>query len=171
MKRKLVFICLLFCCILFFGACSNLTTSDYLRIHIRANSNAEVDQDIKYTVREKIVDIITPLIIDVKSKEDVVAILNSNLQVLEKEINDLLKEKGFDYFANIEIKQELFPTRYYGDYVLPGDYYDAIIVNLGSGSGDNWWCVVYPPLCFVESENQKVVYKSKLWEIIKQFFY
>jgi len=170
MKRKLVFILLIFLSLSMFGGCSSLNTSDYLRIHIRANSNAEIDQNIKYVVKEKIVEIITPLIVDLKSKEEVVFVLEDNIMKLEHETDEVLKEKGFNYTSNIEINKELFPTRYYGEYLLPSDYYDAIIVELGSGSGDNWWCVVYPPLCFVENDNQKVVYKSKLWEIIKQFF-
>lgn len=170
MKKKLVFILIIFLSFLFLGACSNIQAEDYLRIHIRANSNAEIDQKVKYVVKDKIVEIITPIIENLKSKNEVVVALKNNIENLENETNKLLKNKGFNYVSKIEILEELFPTRYYGEYLLPSDYYDAIIVSLGSGSGDNWWCVVYPPLCFVESDNQKVVYKSKLWEIIKQFF-
>ena len=154
-----------------FSGCSLFSASnDVVRIHIRANSNAEIDQKVKYVVKDKIVEIITPIIENLKSKNEVVIALKNNIENLENETNKLLKNKGFNYVSKIEILEELFPTRYYGEYLLPSDYYDAIIVSLGSGSGDNWWCVVYPPLCFVESDNQKVVYKSKLWEIIKQFF-
>ena len=170
MKRKLLFILIIFLSLTGLGACTSISAKDYLRIHIRANSNAEIDQKIKYVVKEKIVEIITPIIEDLDTKNEVVRALQNSIEKLENETNILLEKNGFNYVSNIEIKEELFPTRYYGEYLLPSDYYDAIIVSLGTGSGDNWWCVVYPPLCFVESENQKVVYKSKLWEIIKKFF-
>ena len=67
------------------------------------------------------------------------------------------------------IRNEKFPTRVYGELTLDCGYYDALIINLGSGKGDNWWCVVYPPLCFT-GEGQNYVYKSKIHEIIKRFY-
>ena len=99
-----------------------------------------------------------------------VQILEANFNGMERVADKVLKDNGFNYKSHIEINNELFPTRYYGEFLLESDYYDALIVNLGTGSGDNWWCVVYPPLCFVENSSEKVVYKSKILEIIKQFF-
>ena len=170
MKKKLIFIAMLFLSFSVLSACSEIQAKDYLRIHIRANSNAEIDQEVKYLVKDEIVEFISPLIEDLDSKEKVVMVLQKNISQMKDAVDKRLLQNGFQYKSNIEIKEELFPTRYYGDYLLPSDYYDAIILNLGSGSGDNWWCVVYPPLCFVETENKNVVYKSKLWEIIKKFF-
>ena len=55
--------------------------------------------------------------------------------------------------ANVKFQNEFFPTRVYGDYVLEADFYDALIIELGNASGDNWWCVFYPPLCFLNSKD------------------
>mgnify|MGYP002521854701 CR=1 FL=1 len=83
------------------------------------------------------------------------------------------KQAGLNYKSNIKIDREVFPTRTYEGYTLESGIYDAIIVELGSAKGNNWWCVIYPPLCFTNyssANNQSVVYKSKIWGIIKQFF-
>ena len=83
----------------------------------------------------------------------------------------VLRSNGLAYKSTAQIKKENFPTRVYDEVVFEQGEYDALIVNLGSGSGDNWWCVVYPPLCFVGGEfvGEKVVYKSKLQEIVENF--
>ena len=79
----------------------------------------------------------------------------------------MLKNAGFNYHSKVAVRNELFPTRVYGDFTLEEGFYDALIVELGEAKGDNWWCVVYPPLCFTGTENIK--YKSKILEIINSF--
>ena len=81
----------------------------------------------------------------------------------------MLKKNGKNYVCTAQIKTEEFPTRVYEDLTLERGFYDALILNLGSGKGDNWWCVVYPPLCFV-GEGTGYVYKSKLLAIINSFY-
>ena len=84
-----------------------------------------------------------------------------------------MQGEGFDYFADATILKEYFPTRTYDDVTLYDGEYDALIINLGSAKGDNWWCLVYPPLCFVaeyDLTNSNIVYRSKLLEIIQSFF-
>ena len=150
-----------------------LQNADYLRIHIRANSNSEQDQNVKYEIKDKMVEFLTPKIAFCSTKEQVVQMISNNKQELVLLANNLLKEKGFEYTANIKIDSEVFPSRTYECYTLQSGVYDAIIVELGSAVGNNWWCVVYPPLCFVnccDNSSQNFVYKSKIWEIIKQFF-
>ena len=152
---------------------NTLQNADYLRIHIRANSNDIDDQNIKYTIKDAMVKFLTPKLAFCTSKQQVVEMITNNKQQLENLANSTLKEQGFDYVAKIKIDSEMFPTRTYEGYTLQSGVYDAIIVELGSASGNNWWCVMYPPLCFVNysAENsQNIVYKSKIWEIIKQFF-
>ncbi len=156
--------------IFLFTGCS-LSLSDknsYLRIHIRANSNSEEDQNIKYKVRDLVVTYITPKVENIQSKDEVVDLLNSENKSLTLIINEFLRQNGFDYDCNISINNEFFPTRTYDDLTLDADYYDALIINLGSGAGNNWWCVVYPPLCF--KGEGKVVYKSKIKEIIEKIW-
>ena len=95
--------------------------------------------------------------------------LKENLGELKKIADGILETNGYDYKSTVKLNCEEFPTRSYGELTLEKGFYDALIVNLGSGEGDNWWCVVYPPLCFVNG-NAPYVYKSKLLEIIDEFF-
>ena len=100
-------------------------------------------------------------------------LLEENLSNIECVADNVLLENGFNYKSKAELNEEYFPTRSYGEYTLENGFYDALIVNLGSGNGDNWWCVVYPPLCFIGSEGtygKNIKYKSKLVEIIQNFF-
>ena len=115
----------------------------YLRVHIRANSNRAEDQAI-----EKI---------------------GANLDGATRVAEATLKKYGYTYGARASIREEEFPTRIYKDTTLAAGVYDALILELGTGEGDNWWCVVYPPLCF-GGGNCKIEYKSKISEIIKKFF-
>lgn len=149
------------------------TEYEYLRIHIRANSNSNADQKIKFDIKNDIVNFLTPYLSEAETKEDAIKIIQSNLKVLEVLVDNNLEQNNFDYKSSCEIKKENFPTRYYDNYVLEEGEYDALIITLGEGEGDNWWCVVYPPLCFVNknvTEEQDIVYNSRLLGIIKKFF-
>lgn len=154
--------------LLLFSGCTNNQNDSYLRIHIRANSNLECDQNIKYKVRDLVVEYVTPYVKDCKSKDEVKKVLNQQNAEMTLIINEFLQENNFDYGCNIAINEEFFPTRTYEDLTLEEDYYDALIINLGSGKGDNWWCVVYPPLCF--KGEGKIVYKSKIKELINKIW-
>ncbi len=167
--KKYILILFLPIIILFCG-CSNTFSAknSYLRIHIRANSNSEVDQNIKYKIRDLVVTYVTPKVSDCKSKQGVIDLLNNENYKMTLIIDEFLRDNGFDYGCNIAINNEFFPTRSYDDLTLEADYYDALIINLGSGSGNNWWCVVYPPLCF--KGEGKIVYKSKIKEIIEKIW-
>ena len=87
-----------------------------------------------------------------------------NESAVKRLIDGFLIKKGFNYRSRVEIRNEKFPTRVYEDLTLEAGYYDALIIELGEGKGDNWWCVVYPPLCFTGGENVK--YRSKIYELI-----
>ncbi len=143
--------------------------TEYLRIHVRANSNGEVDQSVKYVVKDKIVEYLTPYIAECDTKQKAEVLLENNLDQIEQVANRTLKASGFNYVATAKVKREEFPTRVYGDLELEGGIYDALIIELGSGKGDNWWCVVYPPLCFT-GQGKSVVYRSKILEIISDFY-
>lgn len=179
MKKIAMISTFLLVLVLMIGVClqNNVKTKDencdYLRIHIRANSNEQVDQDIKFVIKDQFVCFLTPKIADCKEKKDVIDIISKNKQSLENLANSTLKQNGFDYVSNIKIDKEYFPTRTYQGYTLESGIYDAMIVELGTAQGNNWWCVIYPPLCFANYSAQNgtnVVYKSKILEIIKKFF-
>jgi len=140
---------------------------EYLRIHIRANSNSEEDQNIKYEIRDVVVTYLTPFIAKCETKEQAEQMLLSQKANLEYIINSFLSDSGFNYKSDVSLKNEKFPTRVYEDETLEAGYYDAVIIGLGTATGDNWWCVIYPPLCFTSGEN--ITYRSKILEIIRKF--
>lgn len=143
--------------------------ADYLRIHIRADSNEEEAQRVKYLVRDDVVAYLTPLVSQADEKEEAMRLLEENLSGIEKTANEVLKREGFHYFCKARLKAEEFPTRIYGNYTLEEGRYDALILELGRAQGDNWWCVVYPPLCFAGNENVEVRYKSIIAEKIEHW--
>ena len=144
------------------------TNTEYLRIHIRANSNQEIDQTVKYAVKEKIVKYLTPYIAECKTKAQAEDMLKNNLKSIQAVADKTLREKGFSYSSKASVRVEEFPTRVYGGLELEKGFYKALIIELGEGSGDNWWCVVYPPLCFTGGECG-YVYKSKILDIVNDF--
>ena len=147
----------------------NTQENEYLRIHIRADSNGEKAQSVKYFVRDKIVEYLTPLVAFYPDKASALQGVETHLPQIEQVARKALKEKGFVYGARATLKREAFPSRVYDGALLPAGEYDALIIYLGSGQGDNWWCVVYPPLCFASPSGGNVVYKSKIMEIIRKF--
>ncbi len=140
----------------------NQKEEDYLRIHIRANSNSEYDQQIKYKVKDTVVTALKPIVDSIDSKDNMMEVLQNNVQTLKNIIDNKLRELGQSYTSNVKICEEKFPTRSYEELTLGAGVYDAIIIELGSGEGDNWWCVAYPPLCFVtaEGDGENIEYKS-----------
>ena len=145
---------------------------EYLRLHIRANSNTVVDQNVKYEIKDMMVNYLTPYLCNVSSKKQAEKIVESHSYILENKCGEILKNKGFNYSVNICFRNEYFPTRTYNNTTLESGYYDAVIVELGCAEGDNWWCVMYPPLCFVnKNENAtQIKYKSKVVEWFNKLF-
>ena len=143
--------------------------TEYLRIHVRANSNEQVDQQVKYKVKDEVVKFITPYAAECVNKQTAMKIISGILPEIESVCDRVLKENGFSYTSRAQVRAEQFPTRVYGDVTLESGIYDALIIELGSGTGDNWWCVIYPPLCFT-SATQDVEYRSIIYDIIHKFF-
>ena len=175
MKKIIMLIAVLLLVVL---CCSGLNgangevSQDVLRIHIRANSNDVSDQNVKYAVKRAIVDYLTPYLAQAETKQHAMQIVSVHLQEINHVANEVLLQNGFDYQCNSMLCNEVFPTRSYDGVVFKSGVYDALIVNLGSGNGDNWWCVVYPPLCFVPSQssgNGNVVFKWKILDIINNW--
>lgn len=145
----------------------SVSANAYLRVHIRADSNETEAQAVKYKVRDEVVEYLTPIVAACETKEEAVSEIEKNLGGIERVAKSVLQRNGFSYKARASVRKEEFPSRVYEGVTLEAGVYDALILELGSGKGDNWWCVVYPPLCFTGSSN--VVYKSKIAEIIKRF--
>ena len=166
-KSIVVFSIIVIVLVAIFASIYKDVDKSYLRIHIRANSNAEVDQLIKYTIKDEIVTMLTPLVVGCTSFDEVKNVLEQNLENINRVADRVLSQKGLLYTAKSKLSTEMFPTRKYNEFVLEEGVYDALIVELGEAKGDNWWCVIYPPLCFTSTKNgSNVVYKSRIIDMI-----
>lgn len=116
-----------------------------VRLHILANSDNESDQAVKLKVRDKMLEKISAYEAD--SKEEALLRIEEEKEELIAVARNTLEENGFYYDVNIEIGVEEYPTRYYDDFSLPAGSYTSVRVIIGEGEGQNWWCVLYPPLC------------------------
>lgn len=121
-----------------------------LRLHVIANSDSVYDQEVKLMVRDKIVQSLEVYIGDAKTKEEAMQGISLHLAQIEADCNEVLAPLA-SYTAKPILAKSEFPTRSYGDLVLPAGEYDALRIVLGAGEGKNWWCVLFPPLCFVDA--------------------
>ena len=170
MKKFCISICLIVIIILT-AACGldsgSHTEREYLRIHVRANSDSDEDQKVKYAVKDAVVAYLTPLVAECGTKDAATDMIIKKSRDIERLTDEVLRSNGFYYGCSVLVRNEKFPTRVYEDVTLESGYYSAVIIELGRAEGKNWWCVVYPPLCFTSGKN--VVYRSKIKEIIEEF--
>ena len=122
-------------------------SGELIRLHVTANSDSPQDQQIKLLVRDAVLEQAQLLLEAVHSRDEAKLVLSENLGSLEETANQALEHSGSRQKARVTLSRELFGTRVYDGFSLPGGYYDALRVNIGSGSGHNWWCVVYPQIC------------------------
>ncbi len=136
-----------------------------IRFHVIANSDSEEDQALKLKVRDRIIDKMSIKLEKAESLDQARDILNSSIEEVNSIAREVIIEEGFDYDVNTMLSNENFPDKIYGDYVFPQGTYEAYRVIIGSGEGQNWWCVMFPPLCFVD-ESKNIVDTKKLDENI-----
>lgn len=156
MKKILPFILLflLFIMFTFFSlenyvhAVSEDLSKSFFRLHILANSDSKEDQELKLKVRDKILEYMNKQ--DFKNKKDAINYVQKNISSFTKIAQDTILENGYNYSVNIDIGNFYFPTKYYGNISLPAGYYDGIKIEIGDAKGQNWWCSLFPPLCFVD---------------------
>ena len=170
MKKKLNFIFILTILVFIYIALlsfnyskavsSNLSDSVF-RLHIIANSDSSEDQELKLKVRDNIINYMNTLTSSSSDKKDVISMVNNHLDSFKEIALNTLKENGYNYDVNIEIGNFNFPTKTYGDISLPAGNYDALKIEIGDAIGQNWWCVLFPPLCFVNSSTGVVPDDSK----------
>lgn len=145
--------------------------NECIRIHVRANSNNAIDQSVKYQVKDSIVEYLTPYVSGATTFDEAKNIVGTKLQEVERVANQVLVNNGFYYGVRANLTREQFPARKYDGYTLEAGVYDALIVELGDGVGDNWWCVLFPPLCFSpKGSGNTIEYKSKLAELCQSIF-
>ena len=138
------------CAYSYVNAVSQNLSDSVFRLHVIANSDSDEDQNLKYIVRDKLIEYLNTKTKDYSSKNDVVNFAKQNLNELKKIAEDTIKAQGYSYPVEIEIGNFEFPTKKYGDISFPAGFYDALRVKIGKAEGQNWWCVMFPPLCFVD---------------------
>ena len=165
-KRYLIMIILLILYILIYSisyansTISNLS-NNLFRLHVIANSDSDYDQNLKYAVRDNLISYMNNICINTSSKEEALNIANEHLYDLYKISQNTIIEHGYNYDVKISIGNYPFPTKKYGDISLPSGNYDALKVEIGEAKGKNWWCVMFPSLCFVDISNGIVPEESK----------
>ncbi len=170
--KKLLFLCILFTIYIYISAYSYVKavstglSNNVFRLHIIANSDSIEDQNLKYIIRDNLIKYMNTLCENCSSKEEVICIVKNNLQDFKNIAEQVIKENGYNYSAQVEIGNFEFPTKTYGDISLPTGYYDALRVKIGQSSGKNWWCVMFPPLCFINPSTGIVTDESK--QVLKQ---
>ena len=173
--RKIGIIFLLSCIIsvtaigVFFRKSGGQVQGEYIRIHVRADSDEPQAQAVKYLVRDALVAALTPVVAECESYGEAARTLKEKEGALTEIAAQTLAENGYSYGASVQLKREYFPTRTYGEYTLPAGEYLALVALLGKAEGQNWWCVVYPPLCFAGQSGVPIRYKSKIAEIIEDW--
>ncbi len=142
-------------------AVSSDISNNVFRLHVIANSNSKEDQNLKYKVRDSLLDYMNTLCTNVNSKEEAILIAQNHKKDFENIALEVIHKEGFDYVVNINIGNFEFPTKTYGDISLPAGMYDALRVEIGAAVGKNWWCVMFPSLCFIDISSGIVEDDSK----------
>ncbi|MGL5329743.1 MAG: stage II sporulation protein R [Peptostreptococcaceae bacterium] len=124
-----------------------------IRFHVIANSDTDEDQELKLKVRDELINYLQPRLKNSKSIEESEKIIISEYDNLHEISKKTILENGYDYDVKVGIEYSNFPTKQYSNVVLPAGEYKALKVIIGDGYGKNWWCVMFPPLCFVDEEN------------------
>lgn len=174
----LCIICALSVCIQGQRQAAQQTISDYvLRLHVRANSNSVADQQEKLKVRDAFLEALAQYQPKMTDKTAVQNIISKHGQTILNNIRQNPRMADTIQDLSIHLGTEWFPDKTYGDITLPAGMYDAVIVEVGSGRGQNWWCVIFPKLCFVSpvtgyiEEEDKAVFREEVgentWEMIE----
>ena len=152
-------------CICFGG--KQKTDDEFFRIHVISNSSSPQDENAKYLVKDAIVEFLIPILADAKTEADAEKLVGENLNKICEVANRILIFENMDYSARVFIEREKMPTRNYGDLTLKEGVYNGLRIELGQAKGENWWCVIFPAVCFLNTKNfDNIVYISKIWDII-----
>ena len=157
----LLFLYTSICAISYAQNVSTDIANSVFRLHVLANSDREEDQNLKLMVRDKLLDYMNSICSNCNSKQEAISLVEENKDTFQQIAIDTIKEQGYSYSVKINIGNFEFPTKNYGDISLPAGYYDALRVEIGEAKGQNWWCVMFPPLCFVDVSSGIVPDESK----------
>ncbi len=122
-----------------------------IRFHVLANSDSEEDQNLKLKVKDAVVNYLEPYMSESESLDESRKILENHTDDIMDVANEVIVSEGYTYSVNAYFCEDFFPTKSYGDVTLPAGDYTAFRIEIGAHEGKNWWCILYPPLCFVDA--------------------
>lgn len=157
----LLFLYTIICAFSYVKAVSSDISDSVFRLHVIANSNSKEDQDLKYKVRDSLLNYMNNICKNCSSKEEAINLVTAHQDEFKQVALQTIKDNGYSYNINIEIGNFEFPTKQYGDISLPAGFYDALKVEIGNANGRNWWCVMFPSLCFIDVSSGIVPNESK----------
>jgi len=132
-----------------------------LRFHVLAHSDSYADQELKLLVRDAVLDEYHDVLTNVDNRVDSITHLRDELANIERIAADVVADAGYNHDVSAALSNSFFPTRSYGELRLPPGMYDALTIRIGSAVGENWWCVVFPPLCFVDEAQTELSAASR----------
>ena len=155
MKRLFTFICLAVSLSLVLFVPQNdyqkELSDKILRFHVMANSNSTKDQTLKLEVRDCIAGYLSDKLKDCTTLDQARDVVKNELPAIQKTAQDYVRQQGYDYRVTADVGEQYFPVKAYGAMTFPRGYYEALTVRIGSGLGRNWWCVLFPNLCFTDA--------------------
>lgn len=171
MKKLMLAIFLIILLYVFIGRVSSLAIpDDALRIRVIANSNSDYDQEIKKIVKENIQYKLYELLKNTKGIDQARKIINNNLNDIDSNVKETLQLLNYELGYDINFGLNYFPNKEYKGVTYDEGYYESLVITLGEGKGDNWWCVLFPPLCLLEAEEStEVEYTSFVKELLDKY--
>ncbi len=135
--------------------------NEVIRLHVLANSDENYDQQLKIKVKDSVIKMLENELNNSMSKDETRIILLQNLNKIEQKAKQIIEENGYNYNVIAKITFDYFPTKQYGDIILPAGEYEALKIEIGEAKGQNWWCVMFPPLCFIDVSVKEVPKEEK----------
>ena len=183
MKKKGHRLFIFIACIIFVSLCTAVFTyrvsgnesrnriqeelaQDIIRFHVRANSDSDEDQKRKLAVKDAVVEYLSPLLAESQSIDESKEILSESMVDIENIAHETLMAHGGDSKVNVYFEESYFPMKTYADVTFPPGVYEAFRIDIGEHCGKNWWCVLYPPLCFIDISHGTVNPESE--ELLKE---
>ena len=174
MKKTIIIFCLIILIYMIIGnviASNNIIPDEAIRIRVIANSNSSYDQEIKFKVKESIEYDMYNILRNTVDLKEARKLIKNNLDTVENNIDTLLQQEKYYLPFEINFGLNYFPKKEFKGIIYDEGYYESVVVTLGEGLGDNWWCVLFPPLCMIEAEEStNAQYTTMVKTIIDKYF-
>ena len=173
MKKTILIIISIFIFYYIIGVQANKTLTipdEAIRFRVIANSNDDYDQKVKYEVRDEVQDYMSTILQNIDSIDMSRSVISSNLSIIDEKISNVLSKENYMLPYKVNFGLNYFPAKEFKGIKYSAGYYESLVITLGSGEGDNWWCVLFPPLCLLEAEeSSEIEYTSFVKEILDKY--